>query len=322
MAAATLPVIDFGPFLSPDATAEEKKKVALELDSACREVGFFYLKNHGVPAELIAAILGKAREFFDSSSMEERKEISLKTLDNGGDNARGWLEVFSPQKGSHQAVDVYRPVGLKEPPYTTGQGPNQWPKTPSDFKATAETYIDHLVALGNQVMKAFAIGLDVDEEVFLSRVNQSFWNLRIVGYEGRKAKTDALAGIGQHTDFGILTFLLTDSTKESLQVLSKSGEWIWADPIEGCYVCNIGDMLAEWTRGAYKSTLHRVRHTNDSLRISVPFFFEPNWDAFISPVIPGTGSEDDKKYQGIRYSDKFIKSVDKPLWRPPLVPGK
>lgn len=33
------------------------------------------------------------------------------------------------------------------------------------------------------------------------------------------------------TDFGILTFLLTDSQKGSLQVLSKTGEWIPADPI-------------------------------------------------------------------------------------------
>lgn len=144
-------------------------------------------------------------------------------------------------------------------------------------------------------------------------------------------------------DFGILTFLLTDSTKQSLQVLNKSGEWIYADPIEvkltqnqtvtfgirdltdtlflsqGCYVCNIGDMLAEWTRGVYKSTLHRVCHNNNSLRISVPFFFEPNWDAFISPVLEET-EKDDHKYKGVRYADKFVRSVDVPLWRDPLVP--
>lgn len=114
-------------------------------------------------------------------------------------------------------------------------GPNQWPSTPPEFRSVAETYIEHVENLGNQVMKAIAIGLDVDESIFLNRINKAFWNLRILGYEGRKSRSELAAGIGEHTDFGILTFLLTDSTKKSLQVLSKTGEWIWADPIEVRY---------------------------------------------------------------------------------------
>lgn len=79
-------------------------------------------------------------------------------------------------------------------------------------------------------------------------------------------------------------------------------------------MCNIGDMLSEWTHGIYKSTLHRVVHNADSMRISVPFFFEPNWDAFISPVLP---SPDGKvKHEGILYKDKFIYSVKYPVGEP------
>lgn len=131
-------------------------------------------------------------------------------------------------------------------------GPNKWPSTPANLKGLSETYIEKVTTLGNSVMKAFAMGLGVDAEIFLSRIDKAFWNLRILGYEGRKSKSQDNAGIGEHTgryhggqivrvtrdpnkiysDFGILTFLLTDSTKNSLQVLDKSGEWIWADPIE------------------------------------------------------------------------------------------
>jgi isopenicillin N synthase-like dioxygenase len=79
-------------------------------------------------------------------------------------------------------------------------------------------------------------------------------------------------------------------------------------------------MLQEWTRGAYKSTLHRVCHNSDSLRISIPFFFDPNWDAHISPVLPAPdGTLTDSKEEGIRYVDKFVRSVERPLWRDPLV---
>jgi isopenicillin N synthase-like dioxygenase len=35
-----------------------------------------------------------------------------------------------------------------------------------------------------------------------------------------------------------------EHAKGSLQVrLPATGEWISADPIEGCFVCNIGDMM-------------------------------------------------------------------------------
>lgn len=50
---------------------------------------------------------------------------------------------------------------------------------------------------------------------------------------------------GLSLDYGCLTFLIADShAKGSLQVkLPSTGEWISADPIDGCFVCNIGDMM-------------------------------------------------------------------------------
>lgn len=131
-------------------------------------------------------------------------------------------------------------------------GVNQWPSSPDGFKSTSDEYIDKLESLGKSVMQAMALAMEVDESIFLDRIDKAFWNLRILGYEGRKSKTPAPAGIGEHTgvfyfgfcvanmddlhiassDFGILTFLLTDPTKNSLQVLDKTGEWTYADPIE------------------------------------------------------------------------------------------
>lgn len=78
-------------------------------------------------------------------------------------------------------------------------GRNQWPSTPPDFRETAEEYIERLETLGIQVMKAIAIGLNVDESIFLNRINKAFWNLRILGYEGRKERSKQQAGIGEHT---------------------------------------------------------------------------------------------------------------------------
>lgn len=105
--APALPIIDFGPFLDPEASFEEKKNVAFELDRACREVGFFYLRNHGVPLEMMNAMLDGAREFFETATPEEKERIALKKTADGGDNARGWLSVQKADAGSHEVRFVY-----------------------------------------------------------------------------------------------------------------------------------------------------------------------------------------------------------------------
>lgn len=44
------------------------------------------------------------------------------------------------------------------------------------------------------------------------------------------------------------------------------GAWINADPIPGCFVCNVGEMWEIYTAGLYKSTLHRVIHRGTGYR--------------------------------------------------------
>ena len=69
-------------------------------------------------------------------------------------------------------------------------------------------------------------------------------------------------------------FLYADPTPSALQVFrttpkpdgTRKGEWINADPKPGCVVVNIGEMWETWSRGLYKSTLHRVIHRGKNYR--------------------------------------------------------
>ncbi len=88
--------------MDPEASPEAKKNVASELDKACRDVGFFYLKNHGVPLELMKAMVDGGREFFETASPEEKQRIAMRKTAEGGDNARGWLQVKKADAGSHE----------------------------------------------------------------------------------------------------------------------------------------------------------------------------------------------------------------------------
>jgi isopenicillin N synthase-like dioxygenase len=76
---------------------------------------------------------------------------------------------------------------------------------------------------------------------------------------------------------------------------------------KGCFLVNISDMLSKWTHGIYKSTRHRVLHNSDKMRISVPFFFDPDWDAVISPVLPL--DVEYREDEGVLYREKFAKAI-------------
>ncbi|NJL21287.1 MAG: hypothetical protein HC895_11435, partial [Leptolyngbyaceae cyanobacterium SM1_3_5] len=52
-------VIDFAPFWRGD-----RQSVAAQIDRACREIGFFYLTNCGMPADLLAQQFEQSRQFF------------------------------------------------------------------------------------------------------------------------------------------------------------------------------------------------------------------------------------------------------------------
>ena len=69
-----------------------------------------------------------------------------------------------------------------------------------------------------------------------------------------------------------------------------------------------GDMLKIWTNGLYQSTPHRVVQSQVD-RVSVPFFFEPNYDTVVSPleVCVGGGQP---QYDPISYGQHFLQKCN------------
>lgn len=96
---------------------------------------------------------------------------------------------------------------------------------------------------------------------------------------------------GAHTDYGCLTFLMTDGTP-GLQIC-PDGEWVAVPHIRGAFVINLGDMLERWTGGLYRSTLHRVVCTCGKERFSAAFFVEPSFETVVQvfPEVRGSSGE-------------------------------
>src|SRR5882757_4895127 len=51
-------------------------RIAKEIGRACRDVGFFYVRNHGIPAELTDGIFGASKSFF-ALPAEAKGELSI-----------------------------------------------------------------------------------------------------------------------------------------------------------------------------------------------------------------------------------------------------
>ncbi|CAO2656006.1 Nn.00g048090.m01.CDS01 [Neocucurbitaria sp. VM-36] len=314
-----LPIIDISAFLDPSSSQESRQTTAKAINAACINYGFFYLTGHGIPVSKLDEIISLARDFF-SLPLEEKNKI--KRFDagspEGGDGARGYQGLGENVTGGLQdmqeAIDWYREwdEDKKEPgdggstSVKTLQGSNLWPEQPKELKEVYLDYIERVKKVGEALVHAMGVALDLgppsthanteededegeDEEIFVRNCNASFWVMRMIGYPPLTTPPTPNSPIdqfscGAHTDYGCVTLLLTDPTPGALQVQLKDSTWLNADPIPGAFVVNIGDMIERWTNGLWKSTMHRVIHRGETYRVSVPFFYEPNFEAVVKPL--------------------------------------
>jgi len=173
-------------------------------------------------------------------------------------------------------------------------GPNLWPDLPG-FRQAVLDYLDTMSALGQALMRGFALGLGLPEHYFAEHgTADPLLLLRFFTYPTRPAPEDLDVqwGVGEHTDYGLLTMLWQDDVG-GLQVRADDG-WVDAPPVPGTFVCNVGDMLDRMTGGRYRSVPHRVTvNTSGRDRLSIPLFFDPDFDTRIEPVPGAAAGQDD-----------------------------
>jgi isopenicillin N synthase-like dioxygenase len=188
------------------------------------------------------------------------------------------------------------PVDPVDPAYATAPAAGQhfaanlWPEQPASLQPVFTRYYRAMSALAQVLMRLFALGLDLEEIFFDSKIDRHISRLRIRNYPAQFTKP--LPGqlrAGAHSDYGSLTILATEDKPGGLQVRNAVGEWVDVPVIPGCFVVNLGDLMARWTNDAWMSTLHRVVNPPDdagaeSRRLSLVFFHNPNYDADVTCI--------------------------------------
>ncbi|OWY27270.1 isopenicillin N synthase family dioxygenase [Herbaspirillum robiniae] len=272
--ARTLPVIDFADAFSPEKARREA--VAWEIHKISRDVGFFYIVNHGVPQALVDGQFDWARRFF-ALPQAGKSAIDMRRSPSG----------YGYERMGAQALDEGSPADLKEGfqfgfdiapdhPYVQRgllrYGHNLWPAELPGFEAHSRRYYDALRALSHRLLSVIALSLQLEEDFFEPVLQTPIATQRMLHYPPQpQGAQDNRIGAGAHTDWGLVTLLAQDDIG-GLEVRNADGEWIRAAPIRGSFVVNIGDLLQRWSNDLYHSNFHRVLNGGTAPRYSLPFF--------------------------------------------------
>jgi isopenicillin N synthase-like dioxygenase len=254
--------------------------------AASQDIGFFYIAGHGVPEAKIAAAAGAARTFF-AQSLEAKQQVAVNRRHRGFLRQGGAVmrdDVKPDLKESFNwAFEVPEGSPLQRPDRPL-IGPNLWPGDMPELRAALYAYYEEVVACGRDLMRAFALALDLPRDFFAEKFDCPLARGSAIYYPPQPPDLGAAQfGVGPHTDYGCLTLLWQDDSG-GLQVQGRSGDWVLAHPIPGTFVCNVGDLLARWSNDRFVSTPHRVVNTSGHARFSLPVFFDPNPETVIDPA--------------------------------------
>ncbi|WP_421996162.1 isopenicillin N synthase family dioxygenase [Reyranella sp.] len=324
MTLEAVPVLDISPFRQGDSVA--RRRLAAEVDRICRTIGFMVIDGHGVDPALIAEVDALSRAFFDLP-VEEKMRI----VRPAPDVTRGYqpfkAEVLVRSRGGNAAGDLNEslmigPVDVDGSAYYTATAagrhfaPNLWPERPAGLRDAYERYYRVMDSLAVDLMRLFALALDLPETYFDASVDRSISRLRVRNYPAPDVEPEpGQLRASAHSDYGSLTILKTEDRPGGLQVLGRDGAWLDVPHVPGCFVVNIGDMLARWTNDRWVSTLHRVvnpprERAAESRRQSIVFFQNPNYDAIVACLPSCTDAGHPPKYpattSGGHLREKFV----------------
>ncbi|RYF89278.1 MAG: isopenicillin N synthase family oxygenase, partial [Caulobacteraceae bacterium] len=294
----SLPIIDIAPLFGdePEAQAETGRRIG----EACRSLGFFYVVGHGVSAAVMAELDAQSRAFFALPTAD--KETIAMT--RGGRAWRGWFplggELTSGQPDRKEGLYLGQDLAPDDPRVRAGlpmHGANLWPAALPGLRPAVEAFMAGTERAAHAVLQGVALSLGLPADYFARTYTADPTVLfRIFHYPAAPAG-DAGWGVGEHTDYGLLTLLAQDDLG-GLQVKTPSG-WTPAPPVPGAFVCNIGDMLDRLTGGEFRSTPHRVRNSSGRDRLSFPLFFDPAFDAVIRPLPGREGAAPAERWDGV-----------------------
>lgn len=309
----TIPVVDLAEFVK--GTPDQKSAFVQKLGKAYEDVGFVAVKNHGIPAELIADLYAYVQQFF---SLPSEKKKNYENPELAGQ--RGYTSFGKEHAKGSDAPD------LKEF-FQYGQGIPKDHQLKSEYPDNVdvdeipgfnETFYKAYRAFeksGKSLLQAIALYLNLDENYFDDFVEEGNSIVRAIHYPPITSEPKSAIRAEQHEDINLIT-LLVGASADGLQILTKKNEWINVTSLPDQIVVNVGDMLQRLTNNKLKSTTHRVvnppRELWHTSRFSIPFFLHPKSAMSLAALQSCVDEEHEKLYEDItagEYLDERLKEI-------------
>ncbi|XP_065052350.1 uncharacterized protein LOC135681699 [Rhopilema esculentum] len=284
------------------------KEVASLIKQECMTTGFFLLKMPDGIKQFIPSVIEAAKQFFKLPSNEKQKlinsvltqmKVNGQSIPGTGSGYRGVSEDANFKSDTRESYNMGPDITISAVTSKgySGSGMTPWPEEGllPGWKKIMQDYTNEVLStVVPSLRKVFAVSLGLDENYFEQPgyFDMPTWLLGLTYYFPERSDASLeIYGIRPHCDSGMFTLLIGDG-KPGLQVcLDKSvdvGKRVWLDvqiPPQGYFVVNIGQVLERWSGGSYKATMHRVMLDGTTDRLSIPFFYDPNIDLKIIPLV-------------------------------------
>ncbi|KAH8094883.1 Clavaminate synthase-like protein [Cristinia sonorae] len=319
-----IPLIDFSKFSGAISQAE-KRRTADEIVNGFKNVGFIYLDKHGIPEATIQNVFRKSADFFKLPS-EVKDTLAWKDPRAN----RGYVRIGRERVTQSSDAEEIAQLRAKAPDYKESMEigrdwdptyKNHWPREADvpKFKSTILEFFQTCHELHVLVMRAIALGLDLDEKWFDGKIDEQYHNMRLLSYPSVQTnllRKEGQSRAGAHSDYGTLTLLFQDSVGGLEVQHPHTGQFQPATPIPGTIVVNAGDLLARWSNDTLRSTLHRVvappieklseTEGITPARQSIAFFCNPNGGAEIDCLPSCLDATEGKKYPAVTTEEYIV----------------
>ena len=320
-----LPLIDISPLRALDPSPQDLYRCVTSIDHACRTFGFFLIEGHGLDPSLQARLHSLSQEFFALPPSEK----AFVKMSLGGSAWRGWFplggELTSGAPDQKEGLYFGAELPPEDPRVVCGlplHGANLFPSHPPGLAVAVNAWFKEMRSLGVALLRGVALGLKMPADWFETSIADDPTCLfRIFHYPPSRSPSEW--GVGEHTDYGLITLLAQDSCGGLQVKLPDDGGWLQVPSLPNVLVVNLGDMLDRLTEGRYRSTPHRVKNDASGRgRLSFPFFMDPAWGASVEPLpLGGAPPSDDvrRRWDGEsvheawegNYGDYLVKKVSK-----------
>ncbi|GGC51204.1 2OG-Fe(II) oxygenase [Siccirubricoccus deserti] len=285
----TIPILDLGPLLSGEPGALDR--LGGELRRAFTEVGFYFVRNHGVPPGLVDAAFAAAARFH-AQPLEAKLAMPFDQNNQGYLPMRGNTSRMNAVEGvkkpnANEAVFFKRELPPDHPDVLAGRrfrGVNQWPAALPGFRETALEYSAAMETLGRRLVPIYAAALNLPHDWFDDKFREPMFTLRMTHYPQQEpTAAEDEWGLAPHADTSFMT-ILAQNKVPGLSLRLPDGRWIDAPALEGCFLVNGGMMLRRWTNNLFLATPHRVTNRSGQERYAIPFFMDCSYDAVMAPI--------------------------------------